>query len=157
MDQEPDILSVASPSPFRKTGFWAVLIGAIAVVLVFVQIVGPTLEPKPSAATQIGEIAGEIKRSAWRSFLGLSNPEPKVEAVTVWNYLALTAPILGVLALVLSMISGVMRENWRYPVYGASLGAAAIVFQYIWWIAILLAGVLLLVAIIENIGDIFSF
>lgn len=157
MDQEPDNPPVASPRPFRKTGFWAVLIGAIAVVLVFVQIVGPTLEPKPSAATQIGEIAGEIKRSAWLSFFGLSDPEPEVRAVPVWNYLALMAPILGVLALVLSLISGVMRENWRYPVYGASLGAAAIVFQYFWWIIILVAAVLLLVAIIENIGDIFSF
>ena len=156
MDREPDILQVAARIPFRKAGFWAVLIGAIAVVLVFVQIVGPTLEPKPSAATQIGEIAGEIKRSAWRTFLGQPDPAPKVEPVPVWNYLAMTAPILGVLALLLSLASGVMRENWRYPVYGASLGAAAIVFQYLWWIVVLVAGVLLLIAILENIGDIFS-
>jgi hypothetical protein len=31
------------------------------------------------------------------------------------------------------------------------------VFQFVWWIAILVAGAMLLVAIIENIGDIFSF
>ena len=157
MDHESSIAPMAPPSLFRKVGFWAVLLGAIAVVLVFAQIVGPTLEPKPSVATQIGEIAGEIKRSAWLSFLGLSTPKPEVEAVPLWNYLALVAPILGVSAVVLSLISGVKRENWRYPVYGASLGAAAIVFQYFWWIVILVAGVLLLIAIIENIGDIFSF
>jgi hypothetical protein len=142
---------------FRKIGFWAVLAGALAVILVFAQIVGPTLEPTPSVASQIGEIAGDIKRSAWRSFLGLPKPEPVVEAVPVWRYLAFAGPILGVVALVLSLVSGVMRENWRYPVYGASLGAAAIVFQFVWWIAILVAGAMLLVAIIENIGDIFSF
>jgi hypothetical protein len=157
MDHEPDTAARAIHGPFRKPGFWSVLIGAIALVLVFVQIVGPTLDPGPSAATQVGEIAGEIKRSAWRTFLGLPKPEPEIEAVSAWTYLALPAPILGVLAVVLSLISALMRENWRYPVYGASLGAAAIVFQYVWWIALLVAGVLLLVAIIENIGDIFSF
>ena len=131
------------------------LTGALALCLVLVQIVGPTLEPQPSAAAQIGEIAGEIRRSAWRSFLGLPAPEP--EPVPSSNYLALAGPILGILAIVLSVISGVLRENWRYPAYGAGLGVAAIVFQYFWLLAVLVAGVLLLVAIIENIGDIFSF
>ena len=157
MHQHTDIPTPTSPTPFRKVGFWAVLTGAAALVLVFVQIVGPTLEPSPSVATQIGEIAGEIKRSAWRTFLGLPAPEPQVQAVPVWNYLALAAPVLGIAAVVLSVISGVLRENWRYPVYGTSLGAAAIVFHFFWWVALLVAGVILLVTIIENIGDIFSF
>ena len=157
MDQNSDLSTLVSPSLFRKIGFWGVLFGAIAMVLVFVQIAGPMLEPKPSAATQIGEIAGEIKRSAWLSFLGFSDSEPAVEPASARDYLAIVAPILGVLALVLSLISGVKRENWRYPVYGASLGAAAIVFQYLWWVALLVAGVVLLVVIIENIGEIFSF
>jgi len=148
---------VANEQPYRTIGFWSVVIGGIAVVLVFAQIVGPSLEARPSAATQIGEIAGEIKRSAWRSLLGLPNPEPAVEAVSVWTRLAVIAPALGGVALVLSLISGVMRENWRYPAYGASLGVAAIVFQFVWWIALLVAGVALLVAIVENIGEIFCF
>lgn len=157
MNNRTDSLVGNSPNPLRKWGLWAVLTGALALVLVFVQIAGPSLEPKPSTATQIGEIAGEIKRSAWRSFLGLPTPEPKVAAASVTNYLGLAVPILGIIAVVLSLISGVLRENWRYPVYGSSLGAAAIVFQFFWWMALLVAAVILLVAIIENIGDIFSF
>jgi hypothetical protein len=157
MVEDADISARDLERPFRKAGFWAVLLGAIAVVLVFAQIAGPTLEPKPSAATQIGEIAGEIKRSAWRSFLGLPKPPPEAKAVPIWGYLAFAAPIFGVAAICLSLVSGVMRENWRYPVYGASLGAAAIVFHYLWWMALLVACVILLVSIIENIGDIFSF
>ncbi len=156
-----DIQNAATPepsaAPFRKLGFWAVLTGAIALCLVFVQIVGPTLEPAPSAATQIGEIAGEIKRSAWRSFLGMPAPEPEEQAAPASSYLALAAPILGVIAILLSLASGILRENWRYSVYGTTLGAAAVIFHFVWWIALLVAGVLLLVAIIENIGDIFSF
>lgn len=141
----------------RQWGFWAVVAGAIALVLVFAQIAGPAFDPKPSVASQIGEIAGEIRRSAWRSFFGLPNPAPEAAAPSLWNHVAIAAPILGVVAVVLSVISGILRENWRYPVYGTSLGVAAIVFQYFWWLALLVAGVVLLVAIIENMGDIFGF
>lgn len=146
-----------SPEFLWKWGFWAVLTGAIALVLVFAQMIGPTFEAKPSAASQIGEIAGEIKRSAWRSFFGLPKPEPEISSPQLWSYVAIAAPIFGIIAIVLSVISGVLRENWRYPVYGTCLGVAAIVFHYLWWIALLVAAVVLLVTIIENIGDIFSF
>jgi len=145
------------PSPFRNWGPWAVLAGALALGLVFLQIAVPSLEPKPSVGSQIGEIAGEIKRSAWRSFFGLPAPEAKVEPASITSYLAIASPLLGIVAVVLSLISGILRENWRYPVYGVGLGAAAIVFQYFWWLALLAAAVMLLVAIVENIGDIFSF
>ena len=43
------------------TGLQGLLDGAVAVALVFAQLVGPTLEPRPSAATQIGELLNEIK------------------------------------------------------------------------------------------------
>ncbi|MEM7320165.1 MAG: hypothetical protein AAF408_14225 [Pseudomonadota bacterium] len=141
----------------RSWGFWAVLTGAVAVILVFAQMIGPTFESGPSAATQVGEIAGEIKRSAWRTFLGLPSKEPEVTSVSGWNYVAMVIPVLGMVAILLSVISGVMRENRRYSVYGTSLGIAAVVFHYFWWVALLIAGVVLLVSIIENIGDIFSF
>ncbi|RVU38284.1 hypothetical protein EOI86_03040 [Hwanghaeella grinnelliae] len=157
MEIWPEFASRQGPSPFRKTGFWAVLIGASALMLVFLQIVGPALEPQPSAASQIGEIAGEIKRSAWWTLLGLWKPQPIVEHTPIWTYLAVAAPMMGAIGLVLSLLSGVRRENWRYAVYGASLSAAAIVFQFVWWMMLLVLGALFLIAVIENIGDIFSF
>lgn len=141
----------------RKWGFWAVMTGALALIFVFAHIAGPSFEPKPSAGAQIGEIAGEIKRAAWRTFLGLPKPAPEPVPVSIWTYLGIAGPILGVVAIVLSVISGVLHENWHYPVYGTSLGAAAVVFHFFWWVALLFAGVILLVAVIENIGDIFGF
>ncbi len=147
----------AALGPLRRWGFWAVLFGATSLILVIFQVFGPTLEPQPSVGTQIGEIAGEIKRSAWRSFFGLSTETAAPEPASAMDYLAVAAPILGVVAIVLSLISGIRRENWRYPAYATGLGASAIIFHFFWWAALLLAGVLLLVAIIENIGDIFSF
>ncbi|MCB1439307.1 MAG: hypothetical protein H6888_05270 [Nitratireductor sp.] len=145
------------PDFLRRWGFWGMIAGALAMVLVFAHIAGPSLEPKPSVGSQIGEIAGEIRRSAWRSFLGLPKPPTEIKNPTIWDYMAFVAPFVGVLAIVLSVISRVLRENWRFAAYGTALGASAIVFHYFWWVAMLFAGVILLVAIIENIGDIFSF
>jgi hypothetical protein len=149
--------TLADPSPFRNVGFWAILAGGLAMVLVFAQIVAPSLEPGPSAGERIGEIAGEMKRAAWRSFLGLPKPEPEVQAVPMHHYLAMIAPVFGVLAVILAAVSGVKRENWRFATYGACLGFGAIVFQFLWWVALLVAGMVLLVAIIENLGEFFSF
>ena len=64
---------------------------------------------------------------------------------------------MGLGAIVLSVVSGVRGENRRYDVYGTGLGAAAVVFHFFWWVTLVVAGVMLLVAILENIGDIFSF
>jgi hypothetical protein len=72
MEQQTEVSVQVAIQPMRTWGFWSVLIGALALALVFVQLVGPTFEPRPSAATQIGEIAGEIKRSAWRTLRNLS-------------------------------------------------------------------------------------
>ncbi|WP_425416515.1 hypothetical protein [Oricola indica] len=155
--QYREVAGANSPSPFRKWGLWAVLLGALALALVFFQIAAPSFEPKPSVGAQIGEIAGEIKRSAWRTFLGLPKPAVKAESAPLTYYLSFATPILGIVAILLSLISGILRENWRYAAYGVSLGATAIVFQYFWWLALVVAAVVLLVAIIENIGDIFSF
>lgn len=157
MEQTTQIPPDGPPRFLRTWGFWAMVIGGLALVLVFAQIIGPSLEPRPSAATQIGEIAGEIKRSAWRSFFGLKPPEPEPVAISMWTYAGMAAPVLGAVAIILSALSAVFRENWRFALYGTGLGATAVVFYFFWWVALLIAGVVLLVAILENIGDIFSF
>ena len=142
--------------PFRTWGLWGVILGALALILVFIQIFAPITEPTPTVGAQIGEIAGDIGRNAWRSFFGMPVEVEAPKDPSVMDYLPLAAPIAGVLAVLLAFVSGLMRENWRYAAYGASLGSAAVLFHFFWWVALLFAGVILLVAIIENIGDIFS-
>lgn len=157
MEQNADMNLHDRPQFLSKWGFWALLFGAASLILVFAQFALPAFEAKPSVGTQIGEIAGEIKRSAWRSFLGLPKPEPEAVATPLWMYFAMVAPVLGIIAICLSVVSAVLRENWRYSVYATSFGVAAIVFQMFWWVALLVAGVVLLVSIIENMDSIFSF
>lgn len=156
MTEHSSTIPGPAPHPFYTFGLWAVLTGALGLVAVFVHIAYPSLQPAPSVGSQIGEIAGDIGRSAWFSLRGLDDPVPVEEAANLWMYLAVVGPALGAVALVLSLVSGLRRENWRYPAYGASLGVAAILFQFVWLVAVMIMGAILLIAIIENIGDIFS-
>ncbi len=148
--------SDTAPNFFSKWGFWACLVGAFGLGLVFWNIAAPMMEPKPSIGTQIGEIAGDMRRAAWRSFFGLENEVPE-ETANPWpGYLAVIAPALGLVAIILSVISGVKGENRRFVLYGTCLGATAIVFQFFWWVALMVLGVMLLIAVLENLGDIFG-
>lgn len=156
MDRTTDHLDLGGLA--RNWGFWAILTGGLAMILFFAQIALPSsFEPQPSTAERIGEIAGEIKRSAWRTFLGLPKPAPEPTPFDWKIYAAMAVPILGVLAILLGVVSGFRKEHWRFPVYGAGLGVAAILFNFIWWLAILIACVVLIASILENMGDIFSF
>lgn len=145
------------PPVFGTWGFWGVLAGAIALIAVFFQIAGPALEPAPSIGTQLGEIAGEMKRSAWRSFLGMSQPEPEAVPTSMMDWVPLVAPVLGTIGIILALVSGIRGEDRRLAIYGTGLGVSAIVFHFVWMVALLIVGAMLLVAIISNLGEFFSF
>lgn len=141
----------------RQWGIWALASGVIALLFAFHQIFGPSFEPAPSIGAQIGEIAGDIRRGAWRSFLGLPKPAAEPVPLSLSAYLPLAAPVFGLIAIALSIVSASMRENWHLATYAALFGIAAIIFQLLWWIVLVVVGMVLLVTIIENIGEIFSF
>ncbi|MEM7653519.1 MAG: hypothetical protein AAF220_10105 [Pseudomonadota bacterium] len=143
----------------RHWGLWAVMFGAVSVALVLVQMQLLSSQEAAPIGQQIGEIAGEIKRNAWRSFLGLASPEPEPVPASrdIFGTLFMITPFVAGVALVLSAISFVKRENWRLGFMGVALGGGAILFQFAWWMVLVLLGFLLLFKIVENIGDIFSF
>jgi hypothetical protein len=135
-------------------GHFAIGTGALALALAILHVFGGPFAPQPSVGTTVGEIAGEMRAAAVRAVTGEPQPAPAPRGWDMDRILMLAAPLVGVLAIVLSMIAALRREGQRLAGYGAALGVGAIVFQLVWWIAALIAGVLLLVAIIENIGDI---
>jgi len=55
--------------------------------------------------------------------------------------------VFGVVADVLAMISGILRENWLYAIYGTGLGASTVLFYFFWWVALVICGVMLLIAL----------
>ena len=148
--------SVASLGLHRKWGFWGAMLGAIGLLIVFYQIAAPMAEPKPSIGTQIGEIAGDMRRAAWDRFTGAEPAAPEPVESPFLAYLIFIGPAFGIVAIVLSLISAVRGEPWRFPAYALGLGSAAVLTQFFWLLALLILGTILLVAIIENIGDIFG-
>ena len=148
------------PRVLAHWGLWAIVAGATAMIMVFAQIQLATTTESPSVGQQIGEIAGERRRSAWRSFLGLSTPAPEPVAIPpsrqLYDMLQTAVPFAAGLAIILSAVSLLRRENWRLCVYGVALGGGALLFQYLWIMALLIVGCVLLYAIIENIGSIFG-
>ena len=154
-----DAIQSQSPRVLTSWGLWAMICGAVAMVLVFVQIQMLSGQETASIGQQIGEIAGDIKRSAWRSFLGLAppKPEPILSSRELFDMIFAATPVIAGIAIVLAAISLLMRESWRLGFYGVALGGGAILFQYLWWMALIILGFALLIKIVENIGDIFTF
>ncbi len=144
------------PGLVYQWGFWALCTGALALMLVFLQIAGPMLEPQQSVGSQIGEIAGDMKRAAWRSFFGLEPDAEQLVRPSLWHYFAVVAPMFGIVAIALSVISKVKKEHRQFPIYATGFGVTAILFQYLWWLALLVAGIMLIISVIQNLGDFFS-
>ena len=160
-EQTPTPLIDVLPTGLHRTwGFWAMVLGGLGVLLVFAQIAWPAPADSPTLAQQVGEMAGEIRRAAWRGFLGLDNTPPPPEPPTLrdrfMDVSIIAAPILGVIAVLLAAVSGVRREDWHLTVYGGCLGFAAILFQFVWILAALILCVILVVKVLENMGDIFG-
>lgn len=126
-------------------------------VLVLVQMQILSGQDAVPIGQQISEIAGDIKRSAWRSFLGLAPTEPAPPPRQLFNVIYFATPVIAGTGIVLAKISLLARENWRLGFYGVALGGGAILFQYLWWMAMLTLAFVLLIKIVENIGDMFSF
>jgi hypothetical protein len=147
-------MSDTLPWPGFGWGHVALGTGALALSLAVLHVFGGPFAPQPSVGTTVGEIAGEMRAAALRAVNGEPQPAPVPRGWDIDRVLMLAAPLVGVLAIVLSMIAVLRGERYRLASYGATLGAGAIAFQFVWWIALLFAGVMLLVAIIENIGDI---
>jgi hypothetical protein len=135
-------------------GYGAIVLGGLGLLLSMVVIFGGPFTPQPSVGETIGEIAGDIRASALRSLRGDEPAAPTPKAWNIDQILILTAPVLGALGILAAVVSALVRDPWRMPTYGALLGGSAIVFQFVWWLALLVCGVLLLVSIIENMGNI---
>lgn len=135
-------------------GYLALASGALALGVAMLHIFGGPFAPTPSAAQTVGEIAGEIRASALRALRGEAAPPAAPRGWDVDRVLLVAAPMLGVVALVAAAISALVKDPWRLALSGAALGATAIVFQFVWWIAMLVLGVCLLIVILQNIGSI---
>lgn len=134
----------------HKWGLASIALGTIALIVTCIVIFAGPFAPQQSVGTTIGQIIGEISLSAMNTVRGEALPPPETMPWNIDRILMITGPILAALAIFTAIISRFKRDPWRLPTYGVVLGVSAIVVQFVWWVVLIIAAVVLLVSIIEN-------
>lgn len=139
-------------------GLAAFIVAAIALVVVTLHMSGTFAEPKKSAATTIGEIAAEIRASAKRALSEGPSPAPEAASRT-WTterIMLFAGPVLAGVAAVLGAIGLFLREAPMLPGIAIAMGSTAFLMQLLFWLALVIGGICLLVTIIRNMDAIFG-
>ena len=110
-----------------------------------------------SIGSAIGQIAGDIKTAARAAISG--EAEPAAPVAPNWDLTAILAfiiPALSTLAILLGGFSLFRKEPRQLPMWSIGLGISAVLFQFAFWLAMVICGTLLLMSVLNNIGDIFA-
>jgi len=147
MDQVAD----ARPAKFGLFGF---LLGIVSLLVIIVQLSAFFEPAEKSSGTVIGEIAAEIRQSATRALSGEPAPERAPPPADYSRIITVAALCLAAIAVVLGGIGLYRNEPSRLAYMAVGFGVSAFVMQYVFWLAILICGVVLLVSIIGNLDSI---
>lgn len=143
-----------SQQPLPIAGYFGFAMGASALLLVLVHFwIGP-ISPQQRVSITVGKVAAEMRQAAIRKLRGTPQPAPVAAKWNADRILQLIAALLAGLALVAGAASLVRREAWRPAAAGIGLGAGAVAFQFFVWSILVLAGALIIYAIINNIPGI---
>jgi hypothetical protein len=146
-----------SASAAKRTSWTAVIgftLGVAGLLMALFHFGAGPLDPQPTIGQSIGEIAADIRQSALKGLKGEALPEPQAAPWSLDRSLRTAAIVLGGLALALGALGLVLRENRRLALTAIGLGAATIGFQFFTWVILLIAGVVLIVAILQNMDGI---
>ena len=145
---------------FKTSGFSfaAIGLGGIGLFIALLVIYAGPFAPQPDVGTAIGEIAGNMRAAAWRAFLGLEQPESTIvqRGWDIDRILMTAAPAAGVLGVVMAITAYIRREPRRIASCGMALSVCAIFVQVLLIILMIVAGIMLLISIIENMDSIFG-
>lgn len=148
-----DIDLRSAPFSMAAIGF-----GAIGLFVALLVVYAGPFAPQPDIGTTIGEIAGNMRAAAWRSFLGLEQPEATIvqRAWDIDRVLMAAAPAAGVMGVVMAITAYIRHEPKRAATCGIALSIAAIFVQVLLIAALIIAGVMLLIGIMQNMDSIFG-
>lgn len=136
-----------------KFGLVGFLLGVASLLVVLVQLSAIFEAPEPSGASVIGEIAVDIKDAAQRALTG----QPAAEPTPQPEYgLFITVAGLGLagIAVALGGIGLYRNEPYRLSYLAVGTGLSAIVMVFVFWLAIVICGMVLIVAIVRNLDSI---
>jgi hypothetical protein len=141
------------PATFGLIGFF---LGVLSIVIILIQL-SAFFEPQAkSSGTTIGEIAAEIKLSAARAFAGEPAPEPTPIPKDGRELITIAALCVAGIAVGLGAVGLYRKEPHQLSYLAVGIGMSAFVMQFVFWMAILMCGFVLLVSIVKNIDSIFE-
>jgi hypothetical protein len=133
----------------------AMVCGGCALAMVIFHFWAGPFEPQKTLERTIAETAVNISNEVMRVRRG----EPAVPKARNWNtdkIVQIVVAVAGVLAILTAVVGFVRREDYRQVIAGVGLGGAAVAFQFVTWLALLAAGLILLWIIIANLSSILS-
>lgn len=140
------------PAKFGLAGFF---LGVVSLVILVIQMSAIFEDPpEKSAGTVIGEIAADIKLSAARVLSGEPAPVAPPPPPSYAPMITIAALGMAGAAMVLGGIALYRHEPTRLATLAVGFGASAIVMYFVLWLALVICGIVLLVSIINNLGDI---
>ncbi|MGZ2255803.1 hypothetical protein [Roseobacter sp. A03A-229] len=143
------------PIPFSIA---AIALGGLGLFIALLVMFAGPFAPQPDIGTTMGEIAGNMRAAAWRSLFGLEQPDTTVvqRAWDVDRILMVAAPAAGVLGILMATTAYIRREPKQVAGYGMALSVCAIFVQVLLIIVMIIAGVMLLIGILQNMDSIFG-
>ena len=147
MDQTID----DQPAKFGLVGF---MLGIVSLVVILIQLSAFFEPQEKSSATVIGEIAAEIKQSAARALAGEPAPRPTPQPQDFSQFITIAALCVAGIAVMLGGIDLYRNEPHRLSYLAVGIGLSALVMQYVFWLAIVICGIALLISIIGNLDSI---
>ncbi|WP_025033210.1 hypothetical protein [Bradyrhizobium sp. DOA9] len=146
--------TTGSAAPSRRLGIIGSIVGVLALMAaVLPHWVVPMVFPPPPADKVIVDTGHRIKDRIVAKVKGVEYqaPRPEKSAGRSWSETAsVTAISLGLLAILLSVLSLIFREERLLAAVAATLGTGAIAIE----ISFFMMGALILIAILYVIGNI---
>lgn len=145
---------IGATRPAGWPGWVSFGLGVSALVLAMVHLWAGPFAPQPGVGVTIGEIAADIWRSGRGAMDGAAPPAPEPLPWTVDRALDVAKPVLAGFALALGALALILRRGARAGLAGILFGASAVLFQFAVWAVMLVAGAILLAAILFNLEEI---
>ncbi|WP_300032820.1 hypothetical protein [uncultured Roseobacter sp.] len=134
----------------------AIGLGALGMLTALLVLYAGPFSPQPDIGTTLGDIAGNMKAAAQRAVQGVPQP-PETIVQPAWDIdriLMAATPALGVMGVLSAIIAYIRREPKRAATCGIAISAAAIFVQVVLIVALIIAGAMLLVGLMQNLDSI---
>jgi len=141
----------------NKLGYLGVALGAVALILALVHFWAGPFSPQPTFETAIADKVSAIRESTINALKGEEYRETITQKWHADRVIELSVALMGALAIILGIVAFIQKAPRRLAGGAAVLGAGAIGFQmFTFYIGVLLI-IIVISAVLSEIGLDFSF